>query len=58
MPPAGGPGAVVPAAGAAGSFGCAANGDAPRSGYFAIQVAMRCDVLSRWSAQNATSMRK
>ena len=26
--------------------------------YFAIHVAMRAEVLSRWSAQNATSIRK
>lgn len=26
--------------------------------YFAIQVAMRAEVLSRWSAQNDSSMRK
>ena len=35
-----------------------ASGDARRCGYFAIHVAMRADVLSRWSAQNDESLRK
>ena len=37
---------------------CNGGGRPSRRRYFAIQVAMRADVLSRWSAQNATSIRK
>ena len=49
---------VRPAAGAAGRSESVASGDVRRCGYFAIQVAMRAEVLSRWSAQNAESLMK
>ena len=49
-----------PAAGAAGPLEHAPWSGAHLGPYFAIQVAMRAEVLSavRWSAQNASSMRK
>ena len=53
-----------PAAGAAGWSERAVAVDARpcvmalRCAYFAIQVTMRAEVLSRWSAQNASSIRK
>ena len=51
-------GLVKPAAGTAGRSERMTAGDLRRRCYFAIQVAMRSEVLSRWSAQNAWSMRK
>ena len=51
-------GLAVPVAGAAGRSEQMTSGDLYRRLYFAIQVAMRAEVLSRWSAQNAASMMK
>ena len=47
-----------PAAGAAGRSEEAASSAGFVRRYFAIHVAMRAEVLSRWSAQNAESLRK
>ena len=51
-------GLATPAAGAAGRSEQMTSGGLYRRLYFAIQVAMRAEVLSRWSAQNAASMMK
>ena len=47
-----------PAADAAGRLEEAASSAGYGRPYFAIHVAMRAEVLSRWSAQNAGSMMK